>query len=100
MVAARSHGLPAIAVPGVAGWQRSWSPLLANREVIIVMDCDGPGRRAVAAIAHDLAAVSEVRKVDLAPERRDGFDLSDWLMAGNRLRLAQATHLQASGFRA
>jgi putative DNA primase/helicase len=28
MIAARSHGLPAIAVPGVASWRREWQALL------------------------------------------------------------------------
>ena len=86
MIAARSHGLPAIAVPGVAGWQSKWLPLLADREVVVVMDCDEPGRRAAAAIAHDLSSVSDVRTLDLAPERHDGYDLSDWLMASHPLR--------------
>jgi transposase InsO family protein len=86
MIAARSHGLPAIAVPGVAGWQSRWSTLLADREVVVVMDCDDAGRRAAAAIAHDLSSLTDVRILDLAPERNDGFDLSDWLMGDSLLR--------------
>jgi hypothetical protein len=33
MIAARSHGLPAIAVPGVDGWRAAWAPLLSGRRV-------------------------------------------------------------------
>ena len=37
MIAARSRGLPAIAVPGVDGWRRAWARLFAGREVTLVM---------------------------------------------------------------
>ncbi len=82
MIAARSVGLPAIAVPGAGGWQSGWPPLLADRAVAVVMDGDEAGRRAAAAIMSDLSATCDARALDLAPERADGFDLSDWLMGG------------------
>ncbi len=82
MVAARSRGLPALAVPGVDGWRRAWAPLLCGRQVTVVMDCDEQGRAAAAAIEHDLSAVCEVRVLDLAPDRNDGYDLTDWLLDG------------------
>jgi DNA primase len=40
MLAARSVGLPAIAVPGTYAWRAEWAQLLAGREVTVVMDCD------------------------------------------------------------
>jgi hypothetical protein len=84
MVAARSRGLTAIAVPGVDGWRRGWAQLLAGREVTIIMDCDEQGRAAAAAIESDLSSLSEVRVLDLAPDRNDGYDLTDWLLQRQR----------------
>ena len=48
MIAARSAGLPAIAIPGTHAWHPAWAQLLAGRRITIVMDCDAPGRRAAA----------------------------------------------------
>jgi hypothetical protein len=79
MIAARSRGLPGIAVPGTNGWQSRWASLLTGRRVTIVMDCDDQGRSAAAAIARDLAPVACIRMLDLAPDRDDGYDLTDWL---------------------
>ncbi len=79
MIAARSHGLPAIAVPGVASWRTEWRELLAGREVVIVMDADPPGRQAAQRIAGDLREGASPVILDLAPERTDGYDLTDWL---------------------
>lgn len=80
MVAARSCGLPAIAVPGVDGWRRAWAPFLSGRQVTVVMDCDEQGRAAAAAMENDLSPLCEVRVLDLAPHRNDGYDLTDWLL--------------------
>jgi hypothetical protein len=81
MIAARSHGLPAIAIPGDHSWRAEWAPLLAGRRVTVVMDADGPGRELAERIAGDLRdVVDELLAVDLAPERDDGYDLTDWLL--------------------
>jgi hypothetical protein len=81
MIAARSHGLPAIAVPGDRSWRPEWAPLLAGRRVTVVTDADAPGRELASRIAGDLhSVVSELVAVDLAPEREDGYDLTDWLL--------------------
>jgi len=85
MLAARSAGLPAIAVPGTHAWRGEWADMFCGREVTVVMDADCGGREAAARIARDLhrhgvrAAI-----VDLDPSRDDGYDLSDWLRAGNK----------------
>jgi hypothetical protein len=79
MIAARSRGLPAIAVPGVDGWRAAWAPLLSGRHVTVVMDCDEQGRAAAAAIEGGLSSLSVVRVLDLAPGRNDGYDLTSWL---------------------
>lgn len=79
MLALRSHGCPAIAVPGDHAWRREWARLLEGREITIVMDCDLAGRTAAQRIAHDLGQSAAVRILDLAPQRSDGFDVTDWL---------------------
>jgi hypothetical protein len=88
MIAVRSCGLPAIAVPGVDGWRPAWARFLAGRQVTVVMDCDGRGRAAAARIRNDLSSVSDVCVLDIAPDRNDGYDLTDWLLDGERLELA------------
>ncbi|MEO6857368.1 MAG: hypothetical protein ABI323_02095 [Solirubrobacteraceae bacterium] len=67
---------------------RAWLPLLAGRQVIIVMDCDEQGRTAAAAIANRLSSISDARAIDLAPDRNDGYDLTDWLLDGERVKAA------------
>jgi hypothetical protein len=84
MIGARSRGLPAIAVPGVDGWRRAWAQLLAGREVTVIMDCDEQGWAAAAAIESDLSSLGVVRVLDLAPDRNDGYDLTDWLLQRQR----------------
>jgi hypothetical protein len=79
MIAARSRGLPAIAVPGSESWRSAWAPSLAGRDVTVVLDCDRQGRAAARRIAHDLRAFARTRILDLAPDRDDGFDLTNWL---------------------
>jgi len=84
MLAARSAGLPAIAVPGANAWRSEWASALDGRRVVLVMDCDRPGRQAAARIAEDLERRGIVAGIrDLAPSRHDGYDVSDWLREGN-----------------
>ena len=80
MIAARSHGLAAIAVSGTYAWRSEWAPALAGRRVTVVMDCDRPGREAAECIASDLAPSSDVAVLDLDPTRDDGYDLTDALL--------------------
>jgi hypothetical protein len=85
MLAARSAGLPAIAIPGTHAWRTEWASELAGRRVTVVMDADRPGRQAAVRIAADLEqhAAAHVRILEFAPSRDDGYDLSDWLREGN-----------------
>jgi hypothetical protein len=79
MIAARSHGLPAIAVPGDHAWRDDWARLFIGRHVTIVMDADTAGRDAAQRIHEALVPVTDARIWDLAPDRDDGYDLTDWL---------------------
>ena len=51
MIAARSRGLAAIAVPSDHAWHPAWAELLAGRRIAIVMDADDQGRAAAKRIA-------------------------------------------------
>ena len=87
MVAARSSGLPAIAIPGTTAWRPSWAQLLTGRHVTVVMDCDAPGRRAADEIAKSLqAATIPTDVIDLWPDRDDGYDLTDRILERRRTR--------------
>jgi DNA primase len=83
MIAARSRGLPAIAVPGVDSWRPEWARWFAGRTVRIVAGADTAGRALAARAANDLAGVARARVVDLAPTRQDAYDLTDWLIDGD-----------------
>ena len=93
MLAARSAGLPAIAVPGANAWRSEWASALDGHRVVVVMDCDRPGRQAAARIAEDLERRGIVAGIrDLAPRRQDGYDVSDWLREGKTAARLLATH--------
>lgn len=87
MVAARSRGFPAIAVPGVEAWRSEWATAFAGRQTVIVMDCDPQGRASARRIAQDLNVKAHATIVDLAPDRDDGYDLTDWLATNPVSRL-------------
>jgi hypothetical protein len=83
-LASLSVGLSAVGVPGVSGWRPQWSERLSGRRVVVVFDCDQPGRDAASRVASDLVEVAEVvRLVDLDPARSDGYDLSEFLLNGS-----------------
>jgi hypothetical protein len=99
MLTARSAGLQAVAVPGADAWRTEWAAAFGACQVTVVMDCDGVGRRAAARIAEvDLnRRGARARIVDLAPERDDGYDLSDWLR-GNDPGLLSAPRYEGEGY--
>lgn len=87
MIAARSCGVTAIAIPGTSAWQTPWAQLLDGKRVTIVMDCDPAGRRAAQEIAASLErTVKGVEIVDLCPGRDDGYDLTDRIIERRRSR--------------
>ncbi len=87
MIAARTRGLAAIAVPGTSAWQPAWAQLLEDKHVTLAMDCDEPGRRAAVQITASLRAAGiPVDAVGLAPGRNDGYDLTDRIIERKRHR--------------
>ncbi len=97
MLAARSAGLPAVAVPGTHAWRAEWATAFSGREVTVVMDADRPGREAAIRIWRDLKTRgARAAIVDLDPSRDDGYDLSDWLRAGNNPSALPRAHAVTS----
>jgi hypothetical protein len=96
-IAARSRGLPAIAIPGASGWDPRWGELFSGRAVTIAFDADLEGRTTSAAVAHALREHTvSVVVADLAPDRDDGYDLTDWLITrpGDAHGLLEELHRQ------
>jgi hypothetical protein len=83
-VSAVELGLNAVAVPGVGSWKGSWAERFRGRRVTVCLDCDDVGRAAAISRVRTLlrAGVLAVR-VDLYPERDDGYDLGDALAAAS-----------------
>ena len=78
-----SLGLPGVGIPGANGWRAVWAERFSGRDVVLVPDCDTPGRK----LAHSVTAsliphASSVRVLDIAAERADGYDLSDAVKGG------------------
>ena len=71
-------GLRAVARPSAKTWKPGWSAPFAGQRVCVLADGDADGRDGASKVCADLAAhAAEVRLLDLAPERDDGYDLGD-----------------------
>ena len=80
-VTGASLDIPTVGVPGTGKWDPAWAPRLAHgrSRVVVVADADDSGRKAAERTAKAIAGhCSDVRVLDLAPERSDGYDLSDF----------------------
>jgi hypothetical protein len=87
MISARACGMPALAVSGDQAWDSAWALGFEDRDVMIVMDADRADRLAAQRIQRDLTDVARtVTIADLAPDRQDGYDLTDWLHGHRHLR--------------
>ncbi len=90
-------GVCATTNAGGANWH--WTPEFVShfrgaKQIIVIPDCDEgdgsgatqKGREAAAARAEMLLRVcSDVRVVDLEPDRHDGYDVTDWLADGHTI---------------
>jgi hypothetical protein len=86
-ISAHQLGLTGFAVPGSNGWRTTWAARFRGRVVVVCFDCDKAGRDAAQRVANSLVEEArEVRVVDLAPDRNDGFDLSDFVHDGGHVR--------------
>jgi DNA primase len=77
-----SVGLVAVGVPGAQNWKDAWGARFAGRRwrVVVVFDCDQAGRSNAIRVTRTLIDTGvDARILDLAPDRDDGFDLSDFL---------------------
>jgi hypothetical protein len=74
---------------GGAAWKYSpqfLEPFRGAKRIVLLTDCDDPGRKAALERAERLATVcDDIRIVDLAPNRKDGFDVSDWVAEGGTI---------------
>lgn len=68
-----SAGVRAVAVPGAQSWRADWARRLWGRELIVICDCDGPGRQ----LADTIGELPNARVVDLEPGRSDGWDVGE-----------------------
>lgn len=84
-VVAHTLGLGGVGIPGSNGWRPEWAERFAGRRVVIVPDCDKPGRDLACRVAASLVPHAlETRVLDLDPDCDDGYDL------GNRVNEASA----------
>jgi len=85
--ALRTLGFCATTSAQGAGWK--WTSdfvacFSAGRRVVFIPDADTPGRKAADERAALLGVVvDDVCILDLAPERSDGYDVSDWIAEGH-----------------
>lgn len=77
-------GYFAVAVPGAARWLDEWTERLAGHRVIVLADCDEPGRDHARRAYHALYGQVDVCAVDLNPDRHDGYDVGDELALAAR----------------
>lgn len=97
-VSAATLGLSAVAVPGVKGWKPEYARRFSGKRVVVCADCDKPGRGLADKIAADLTAAEvEFRRVDLAPDRTDGYDLGDHLLTSRTVGDARDALLALAG---
>jgi KaiC/GvpD/RAD55 family RecA-like ATPase len=79
-VSLASVSLAAVGLPGVKSWKKEWASRFAGRAVVVLFDCDAPGRDAAEVVSADLAAEGiDVRVVDLNADADNGYDVGDLL---------------------
>jgi hypothetical protein len=80
-VAMTSMGYPTIGVPGVSKWPDGWAERFGRfDQVRIVFDCDEAGKQAADARSAQLSKVTDVKVLEIDPNRDDGYDVNDLLV--------------------
>lgn len=79
-----SNGVPAVSGTGGAShFPGECAQGFSGRSVVVIYDSDEAGRRGAERVASVLRPVARtLTVVDLAPERDDGYDLTDWFRDG------------------
>jgi hypothetical protein len=54
------------------------------QEVVVLADCDAPGRQAAARRSILLSALCKTKIVDISRDRSDGYDVADWFGEGHK----------------
>ena len=81
MIAARSRGIPAIAVPGDHAWEPAWAHCFPADRSRSSWTPTAPAAAAASGSRTTSSRTPRRRHVDPAPGRDDGYDLTDWLDA-------------------
>jgi DNA primase len=85
-IVAYQHGFPVVAMPGIRGWQKEWTILFQNKELILAPDSDGfggtrsPAYQMVSMIAQDVptAKVAILRLL----KRTEKEDIDSMIVGG------------------
>ena len=93
-VGLRAVGLPGSMSPSTnvsrpgrwqgTGWHRTWTRRFEKfKHLVLLPDCDGPGRALMGAVRYDLEKAGIWAKiVDLGPKTHNGSDVADMLLKG------------------
>lgn len=68
---------------GALNWKPAFTPRFIDRDVCIMVDNDGKGRKRADLLVAELLSVVKTLKVIELPSLRDNEDVTDWLNAGN-----------------
>ena len=80
-------GLVATTNPGGAGkWRDEYAESLRDRDVVVIPDCDEPGRRHAQQIAADIQRTARRVRLFELPDLPHKGDVSDWLNRGHNRR--------------
>jgi hypothetical protein len=77
----RSEGSNASITEGNAASFLDW--FRGVKEIVVLPDCDVPGRQAAVSRARTFSEILRVRLVDLGGSKQDGYDVADWLAEGH-----------------
>jgi hypothetical protein len=85
----RLGGLIATTNPGGChmGWRAAYSKILKGRDVVILPDCDGPGRRHAEKVRASLERVAASVVIVELPGLRPPQDVSDWIAMGGTTQM-------------